>query len=415
MPTFLAHLPVLHAQQEIIIVGSGKRNVIRAGRRSGKTTGIADLACERFLYEKKRILYATPTQEQVDQFWYTVKDILREPLAANVYYKNESTHIIEVPDTKQRIRAKTAWNADTLRGDYADVLILDEAQLMQEDALELVGLPMLADNDGDLYVIYTPPSIESMARSKARNPQYVGKLFKKAQADKTGRWKTFHFTSFDNPYISQVAVEKLAEDMSSVAYRMEILAEDVDESVGSLWTRKTIEDNRMVKTPEDGLARIVIGVDPSETSTGDECGIIAAGTDTHSEYYVMEDASLQGSPLTWATEVVRQYYKHRADKVVAESNAGGEMVRTVIHQVDPDVPVQLVHASRGKQTRAAPVATLAEKKRLHHVGNFARLEDELCLWIPTSGRSPNRLDAMVWAITNLMQSGKLKAATSRQG
>jgi len=136
-----------HDQQQAFIDSAAKRIIVRAGRRGGKTVGIAIRAVRAFL-EGQRVLYAAPTQDQVDAFWYEVKRSLIEPITAGVYYKNESLHIVEVPMTKQRIRAKTAWNADTLRGDYADLLILDEYQLMDEQVWNSVGAPMLFDNDG---------------------------------------------------------------------------------------------------------------------------------------------------------------------------------------------------------------------------------------------------------------------------
>lgn len=408
------HLPVLHEQQKQFITSPAKRNIVRAGRRSGKTTGVSDLAVNEFI-NGRRVLYATPTQEQVERFWYTVKSIMKEPLDAGVYYKNESRHIIEMSGTNARIRAKTAWNADTLRGDYADLLILDEAQLMAEEALELVGLPMLIDNDGVLYVIYTPPSLETAKRSKARNPRWVAELYQNALKDTTGRWQAHHFTSLDNPYISQSAVEELAMDMSATAYRMEIMAEDLDEAPGALWKREDIDKNRLNKLPDDGCSLLVVGADPSATSTGDETGIIVSGM-LQDHYFVIEDNSLSGSPLEWATAVVQSYYRNKADVIIAESNQGGEMVEAVIKQVDKKVPVKLIHATRGKQTRAMPVATLAEKGKVHHVGKFSRLEDELCLWTPNSPDSPNRLDAMVWAISYLADKNDArKKAKSHQG
>jgi phage terminase large subunit-like protein len=117
--------------------------------------------------------------------------------------------------------------------------------------------------------------------------------------------------------------------------------------------------------------------------------------------YVLADESLQGSPLTWAKAAVTAYHKFKADRIVAESNQGGEMVSQVISQVDPKVPVTLVHATRGKAVRAEPIAAMYEKGKCHHVGHFPFLEDELCLWIP-GDKSPNRLDALVWAFTDLL-------------
>ena len=164
--------------------------------------------------------------------------------------KNETEHYIELEHSEQRIRAKTAWNSDTLRGDYCDVLILDEGQLMNEETWDRVGAPMLLDNDGDAVFIYTPPSLHSRSASKARDPQHAAKLFKRAQEDTTGRWATFHFKSADNPYISEEALAEISSDMTALAYRQEILAEDVDEAPGALWTRANIELGRVVNMPD---------------------------------------------------------------------------------------------------------------------------------------------------------------------
>lgn len=223
--TYDVHLRTEHPKQAEFIQSPAKRKVIRAGRRAGKTIGAALLACEGFL-DGRRVLYAAPTSEQIETFWREVKASLAEPIGSGVLYKNESLHSIELPNSERRIRAKTAWNADTLRGDYADLLILDEWQLMNEDTWEVVGAPMLLDNNGDAVFIYTPPSLRSAGVSKARDPRHASKMFKAAVEDKTGRWQAFHFTSRENPYISQQALEELIQDMSKQSYRQEILAED---------------------------------------------------------------------------------------------------------------------------------------------------------------------------------------------
>lgn len=220
-----------HPKQQAFIDSQAKRKVIRAGRRGGKTVGAAIMAVNAFL-AGRRVLYATPTADQVEKFWYEVKQALAEPIQHLVFSKNETLHIVEKVGTENRLKAKTAWNADTLRGDYADLLILDEFQLMNEDTWEVVGAPMLLDNDGDAVFIYTPPSLRSAGVSKARDPRHAAKLFKEALADATGRWEAFTFTSHDNPYISKTALGELISDMSKSSYRQEILAED-DESQAS--------------------------------------------------------------------------------------------------------------------------------------------------------------------------------------
>jgi hypothetical protein len=418
------HLNRPFDKQQAVIDSKAKRKIIRAGRRGGKTIGasiIASIAFAKaikaFLAKvemnliKSHITYAAPTTEQTERFWFTVTNSFLEAVDRGALYKNESERILKFPNTDIRIKAKTAWNADTLRGDFADLLILDEWQLMDEDAWELVGAPMLLDNDGDAIFIYTPPSLHSRSVSKAKDPQHAAKMFLKAKLEaeaalKEGRqprWEAFHWRSQDNPTISADGLSDIVHDMTSLAYRMEILAEDIDEAPGALWKRADIEKNRVSIFPD--LARVVVGVDPSATSTGDEAGIIVAGT-AGKEGYVLGDLSIQGSPMAWAKEAVSAYHKFKADRIVAEANNGGEMVELTIRQVDSGVPIKLVHASRGKQTRAEPISAIYEQGRVHHVGAFNALEDEMCLWIP-GDPSPNRMDALVWAMTELKISSGL--------
>lgn len=180
--------------------------------------------------------------------------------------------------------------------------------------------------------------------------------------------------------------------------RQELMAEILSDNPNALWKRENIDRDRVLKAPE--LDYVIVGVDPSASSTGDEAGIITGGRKGE-DYYTLADDSVQGSPQTWATAAVTAYHRHKANMIVAEKNNGGEMVEAVIKQVDPSVPVKLVHASRGKATRAEPVAAISEQGRDHHVGAFPKLEDELCLWMPGDA-SPNRLDAKVWMITELL-------------
>lgn len=393
-----------HQRQLEFINSTAKRKVIRAGRRSGKTIGVSIYAIQSFL-AGDRILYGAPTQEQVDAFWYECKIGLQPLVDAGVVYKNETLRIIEIPNTKQRLRAKTCWNADTLRGDNASLLILDEFQLMNEDTWGVVGAPMLMDNNGNAIFIYTPPSLQSRSVTKANDPQHASKLFKKAAADTTGRWMAFHFSTYDNPYIDKNVIDDLAQDMSSIAYRMEIMAEDIDEAPGALWHRSIIDKYRVEKPPE--LVRIVVGVDPSGTSktTSDEAGIVVAGIDAKGHGYVLEDASGIFSPSQWAYKAVGCYSSWDADRLIGEVNYGGDMIETIVRNLDSSVSYKSVTASRGKYLRAEPIAAFYDRGMVHHVGTFSKLEDEMCLWLP-GDKSPNRMDALVWCFTELMTTKK---------
>lgn len=186
--------------------------------------------------------------------------------------------------------------------------------------------------------------------------------------------------------------------------RQELNAELLEDNPGALWKRSDIEDNKVRRAPE--LVRIVVGVDPAVTSNedSDETGIVAAGRDKQSppHFYILDDASLIATPEGWAKEVVSVYKRRKADRIIGEVNNGGEMVGSTIRNHDPNVSYMAVRATRGKAVRAEPIAALYEQGRVHHVGNFSVLEDQLCDWNPqTDTDSPDRLDALVWALTEL--------------
>lgn len=184
-----------------------------------------------------------------------------------------------------------------------------------------------------------------------------------------------------------------------------VLFEDV---AGALWTRERLEGCRSGPDGEEDLVRVVVGVDPPAGSNGDACGIVAAGITRAGTGVVLEDASVAAlSPEGWARAVALCVDRHGAELVVAEANNGGEMVRSVLRAADARLPLRLVHASRGKAARAEPIALLYERGRVRHRGIFPELEDELCGLVPGGGyhgpgRSPDRADALVWALTALM-------------
>lgn len=398
-----------HHRQLAFIESPAKRKIIRAGRRGGKTTGVAILALKAFL-AGKRVLYAAPTADQLAAFWSEIMKALHQQVDAGVLYQNKTLRVVEVPNTENRIRAKTAWNAETLRGDYADLLILDEYQMMDETAWNEVGAPMLLDNDGDAVFIYTPPSLHSRSISKARDIRHASKLFKTAEQG-FPYWETFHFTSHDNPHISQIALGNITKDMTALAYAQEIMAEDRDENPSALWTRAMIDAHRTSAAPD--AARIVVGVDPPGGAT--ECGIVVAALGIDGRYYVLDDLSLKAPPEGWASVVMDAYKDYEADWIIAESNFGGDMVRSTLRAIDANARVKMVRATRGKAVRAEPISARYERGEVSHIGSLYSLEEELCMWQPASGMSsPNRLDAMVWALTELT-TRDVRTAKSWQG
>lgn len=239
MNELVIRLPRLHAQQLRFRRSQAKRKVIVAGRRGGKTTGVAAVAIEKFL-AGYRVLEAAPTADQTNAFWLNITRALAEPIAAGIVYKNESERVVRLPSTPlvvghrpspqilkelgvdhlpttPQIRCKTAHDADTMRGDYADFLILDEFSIMKSSVWSEVGAPMLLDNNGESVMIFTP---------KRKNHAHA--MFVRALSDTTGRWESFKFTSFDNPYLSQEALAEITGDMTEDMYKQEILAEFLD-------------------------------------------------------------------------------------------------------------------------------------------------------------------------------------------
>lgn len=191
--------------------------------------------------------------------------------------------------------------------------------------------------------------------------------------------------------------------------RQELDGELIEERPDALWSRAMIEAARIDVTPP--LERVVVAVDPPASSgrRADACGIVAAGRDGARTIYVLEDATLlRARPLAWAEAAIAAYHRHEADALVVEVNQGGEMAAAVLRDVDPSVPVTSVRATRGKYLRAEPIAALSAQGRLKFRGAFPALEDEMTDFGPgglSSGRSPDRLDAMVWAATALLGAG----------
>ncbi|MEO1542996.1 MAG: terminase family protein [Pseudomonadota bacterium] len=199
--------------------------------------------------------------------------------------------------------------------------------------------------------------------------------------------------------------------------RQELNGELIEDVSGSLWRRDWIDDARVKVVPD--LTAIVVAVDPPVTATvrSDACGIVVAGLDGNGAAMVLADRSVQGrEPATWARAVIAAYHDFEADRVVAEVNQGGDLVRTVLQQIDARVPVRSVRATRGKWLRAEPVAALYAEGRIRHAGVFEELEDEMCVFGSdgkANGHSPDRLDALVWAVTDLMLSNTVKPKVRR--
>ena len=417
-----------HPQQCKLVYPPAKFAIYRIGRRWGKTTGASILALQRFHSGIRsflkggsgdigRVLYAGPTSEQTDAFWTEIKMAVHDMVEDRFLYLNETKRFVELHrrviravssgyKPSMRIKAKTAFNADTLRGDWGGLLILDEFQLMNEDAWATIGEPMLLDVDGDAVFLYTPPHPHSRSMSKATDKLHAAKMYKEKRDDP--EWFCMHSSSFDNPHLPRSGLERTRRQMSSQAFEMEIMARDLDQAPGALWTWDLFHNDQRRAMELDTMMRVVVGVDPSGTRQGSECGIIVAGIDRQGNGQVLADLSGRMSASQWGETVVKAYDDYKADRVVAEVNFGGDMVQHTIRVANREVgahaeiPVRMVNASRGKAPRAEPVSALYQHGRVFHQRAFQDLEEQLCMWEPQDTWSPDRMDALVWALTDLM-------------
>ena len=279
---------------------------------------------------------------------------------------------------------------DKILGNEYATILFNEASQISYDTVETVSTRLNPPQGvkGKLLFDLNPPSQNHWAYRI-----FHERKFPDGRPVPEDDYKWLKINPADNQYVSEQYIETLNNLTAAKRARFKDGTWSTDK--GTLWKRGWIKyDNT-----ERHYQRIVIGVDPSGTSTGDEIGIVAAGK-IGNEYWVLDDYSLHGTPAEWAAEVVSLYKKWKADVVAAESNFGGEMVEHTIKTTDPRVNVKLTHSSRGKIIRAEPISALYEKGFVKHRTPFTELEDEYCDFDGT-GKSPNRMDAAVFALTEL--------------
>jgi len=213
------------------------------------------------------------------------------------------------------------------------------------------------------------------------------------------------FENIDN--LAPSAIKMLKERYEGTRLgRQELYAEILEDVEGALFHSTNIEESRIEVTPE--MQRIVIAVDPAVTanSNSDETGIIVAGRGVDNHFYILDDKSGVFSPDVWIKRAIELYYKFDADRIVCEVNNGGDLIEKLLRVQDVNVPYSSVRATRGKMLRAEPISALYEQGKVHHVGYFKELEEQMCSYTPDTVKSPDRLDALVWGISSLMNSGR---------
>lgn len=377
--------------------GEWRAWLILAGRGWGKTRTGAEWVRWRIAHGAKRVALVGPTAADV-------RDVMVEGESGLLAVcEDDAVQPLYEPSRRRIVFPKgsalapegamcTTYSAeepDRLRGPQHDAAWCDElAAWRYPEAWDQLQFGLRLGDDPRCIVTTTP-----------RPTREIRELVK-APTTVVTRGSTFD--NADN--LAPAFLERiLAKYEGTRLGRQELYAEILDDVPGALWNRRMLEE-AVAAWPETEpeLQRCVVAIDPAVTSgeDSDETGIIVAGRNGP-KGYVLADYTCRMSPDGWARQAIEAYHQHEADRIVAEANQGGDMVKTVLRTVDPSVPVRLVHATRGKRVRAEPVAALYEQGRVSHAQVFPELEDQLVTWTPDSPTSPDRLDALVWALTEL--------------
>lgn len=421
-------------------------------RHGGKSTSV-ELGCA-WLYERLTrhfVLYVSGTQDQADKHVQSVGTLLEEvgvERAVNEYGSSKSWR-------RQELRAANGFNVSAYGLDAAirgikidqyrpDLIIFDDVDSRHdspatvEKKVEAITESVLPTGSKDCAVLFVQSRVHrnsiasKLADNKAdflrdREPVVIEKAVEGLRfeyvddGDGEGHYAiTAGIATWEGQNLE--VCEWQINTWGPGPFKREAQHE-VDEVEGALWKRKWIDDNRVTEDQVPDLIRVVTGIDPAGSSkkTGAETGIVTMGKDSRQppHLYVLTDVSLRGTPDEWAGAAIKSHHDHDGDRLIAETNYGGEMVeatlKTAAKALKKTAPYKAVHATRGKAVRAEPVSVATKENRVHFIGFFNELEDELCTWIPGSGPSPNRLDAFVWCGIELDTSGSDWAAVADVG
>jgi len=361
-----------------------------AGRGWGKTKTAAEwLAWQAILNRNTRWAVVAPTFGDVRDTCAEgpsgIINILNEYGVLENYNRSMGEILLT---NKSRIKLFSAAEPDRLRGPNFHGGWFDELASMDGLAFDQYKFALRLGSHPQTVITTTP------------RPTKLIKSLLKQESTMVVRGSTFDNAANLAP--AALADLRLRYEGTRLG-RQELFGEVVDDMEGALWSRQDIEASRIRAEDLPPLIRVVVAIDPAVTSgeNSDETGIVVAGITSDNHYYVIEDLSCRESPDGWARIAVDAYHRHKADRIVGETNNGGDMIELLLRQVDSTVSFRKVTATRGKIMRAEPIASLWEQGRGHLVGGFPTLEDQMANYTIASTDSPDHLDAMVWAVTEL--------------
>ena len=374
--------------------------LILAGRGWGKTrTGAQDIALYALRNPNSLCAVVAPTHGDLRRVCFGGNSGLLSIIPEECYLKSSdakgySSSVAEIRlDNGSKIMGYAAIEPDRLRGSQFHRAWADELAAWrygQECFDQLMFGLRLGDNP-QCVVTTTPKPSKIIKDLVAREDVVVT----------TGNT----FENEDNLADTALAMLKERYEGTSLG-RQELYAEIIEDFEGALWSNKMIEETRLPEDTDIELQKIVVAVDPAVTShaDSDETGIVIVGKDFADRYYVIDDISGIYSPDQWARKAIQAVYEYEANHLVAEVNQGGDLVERLIKSIDPTCPYRAVRATRGKMLRAEPISALYEQKKVHHIGYLAELEQQMVSYTGETNASPDRLDALVWGLTELSKS-----------
>lgn len=368
----------------------------KGGRASGKSHFFGEAVIERLIEEPDtKIICIREVQKSLEfSSLQLLKDKI-EALGVGHYFEIQKNRIMSVNGAGivifQGMQDHTAESVKSLEG--FDVAWVEEAQSMSNRSLELLD-PTIRKEGSELWFSWNPNL----------NTDPVEQIF-----INNNNAVLVHVNYQQNPFVTEATKEmaRRSRDNNILKYNHIWLGDYMKEVEGALWNGDLLQTCRVTDQEVPELNRIVIAVDPSVTgkATSDETGIIVAGREHHSEkYYILEDCSLRGTPDQWIRRAITKYHEYSADRIIAEVNNGGDLVENLLRNTDRNVSYRSVRATRGKMLRAEPIAALYESEKVFHVGNFPELEEQMIFYNGRGNISPDRLDALVWALTELSAS-----------
>ncbi len=404
-------------QEQLTPGGNWKTWLILAGRGWGKTrTGAEDAVAYGLRHPGSRIAVVAPTfadaRDTCIEGESGILHLLHKVLVDK--WNRSLGELVLYNGTKYKLFS--ADEPERLRGPQHHRAWCDEvAAWTRPDALDQLQFGLRLGKNPQVVITTTPKPVRLIRDLVARAANAAAIL-------KNGKEKKVKYTRDHDVFLTRGRTQDNAANLSEAALhhleeryagtrlgRQELEAEILDDTHGALWQRATLDAHRVPAAPGPGpnsLQRILVAIDPAMTAHAgsDETGIVCAGIDAHGHAYILADASGTYSPEQWSRTALALMEAHGASQIVAEVNAGGDMVASTLRTIAPNVPFKAVRAARGKVNRAVPIAALYEQGRVHHVGSLAKLEDQMCRFTMTGTleTSPDRVDALVWALTELM-------------